>query len=197
MSRRSGRRRSRRRRRWCRAASSGLRAAQGGRAGSDDDIRRSGRQEAHARPTSHGKAVVLTFIYTRCPMPTFCPLMDRNFVALQDADEGRPGPERAPGDRELRSGHRHAAGAQEARAEARRPTRSSGPSSRAIATTSTSSPRASACRWRARDTTSATSRTTCGRPSSIGSGNLVKIYTGNEWTPADVMADIKILVGVD
>ena len=28
-------------------------------------------------------------------------------------------------------------------------------------------------------------------------GNLVKVYTGNEWTPGDVMADIKVLVGVD
>jgi protein SCO1/2 len=27
--------------------------------------------------------VVLTFIYTRCPMPTFCPLMDRHFAAIQ------------------------------------------------------------------------------------------------------------------
>jgi protein SCO1 len=26
---------------------------------------------------------VLTFIYTKCPMPTFCPLMDRNFAAIQ------------------------------------------------------------------------------------------------------------------
>jgi protein SCO1/2 len=30
-----------------------------------------------------GRTVVLTFIYTRCPMPTFCPLMDRNFAAIQ------------------------------------------------------------------------------------------------------------------
>jgi protein SCO1/2 len=30
-----------------------------------------------------GKALVLTFIYTRCPFPTFCPLMDRNFAAIQ------------------------------------------------------------------------------------------------------------------
>lgn len=29
-----------------------------------------------------GKVVVLTFIYTRCPMPDFCPLMDRKFSAL-------------------------------------------------------------------------------------------------------------------
>ncbi|MGP8233803.1 MAG: SCO family protein [Limisphaerales bacterium] len=30
-----------------------------------------------------GKAVVLTFIYTRCPLPNFCPLMSRNFEELQ------------------------------------------------------------------------------------------------------------------
>lgn len=30
-----------------------------------------------------GKAVVLTFIYTRCPLPNFCPLMSRNFESLQ------------------------------------------------------------------------------------------------------------------
>ena len=28
-------------------------------------------------------------------------------------------------------------------------------------------------------------------------GNLVKTYTGNEWTPAQVLADVKVLVGVD
>jgi protein SCO1/2 len=31
-----------------------------------------------------GKAVVLTFIYTRCPLPNFCPLMSKNFAALQE-----------------------------------------------------------------------------------------------------------------
>lgn len=30
-----------------------------------------------------GSVVVLTFIYTRCPLPDFCPRMDRNFLALQ------------------------------------------------------------------------------------------------------------------
>ena len=29
------------------------------------------------------KAVVLTFIYTRCPIPNFCPLMSKNFAELQ------------------------------------------------------------------------------------------------------------------
>ncbi len=31
-----------------------------------------------------GKAVVLTFIYTRCPLPNFCPLMSRNFADLEE-----------------------------------------------------------------------------------------------------------------
>jgi protein SCO1/2 len=30
-----------------------------------------------------GSAVVLTFVYTRCPLPAFCPLMDRHFAAMQ------------------------------------------------------------------------------------------------------------------
>jgi protein SCO1/2 len=30
-----------------------------------------------------GKIVLLTFIYTRCPLPNFCPLMSRNFASLQ------------------------------------------------------------------------------------------------------------------
>ena len=30
-----------------------------------------------------GHRVALTFMYTRCPMPDFCPRMDRNFVEVQ------------------------------------------------------------------------------------------------------------------
>ena len=30
-----------------------------------------------------GKAVLLTFIYTRCPLPTFCPLISSEFAAIQ------------------------------------------------------------------------------------------------------------------
>jgi protein SCO1 len=30
-----------------------------------------------------GKAVAVTFIYTRCPLPDFCPRMDRQFAAVQ------------------------------------------------------------------------------------------------------------------
>jgi protein SCO1/2 len=30
-----------------------------------------------------GAATLVTFIYTRCPLPNYCPLMDRNFVTIQ------------------------------------------------------------------------------------------------------------------
>lgn len=30
-----------------------------------------------------GSTVVVTFIYTKCPLPTFCPLMDRHFATVQ------------------------------------------------------------------------------------------------------------------
>jgi len=33
----------------------------------------------------HGKALGLTFVYTRCPLPDFCPLMMRNFEAAEAA----------------------------------------------------------------------------------------------------------------
>jgi protein SCO1 len=31
-----------------------------------------------------GRAVVFTFFYSRCPLPNFCPLMNRNFAAARD-----------------------------------------------------------------------------------------------------------------
>ena len=42
-------------------------------------------QDAKALALSQwrGSAVVLTFIYTRCPLPQFCPLMDRRFAEIQ------------------------------------------------------------------------------------------------------------------
>jgi protein SCO1/2 len=31
-----------------------------------------------------GQAVLITFLYTRCPLPNYCPLMSRNFASLQE-----------------------------------------------------------------------------------------------------------------
>jgi protein SCO1 len=42
-------------------------------------------QDGRERPfrSWRGRLVALTFIYTRCPLPTFCPLMDRHFADIQ------------------------------------------------------------------------------------------------------------------
>ena len=38
-----------------------------------------------------GRALAVTFVYTRCPLPDFCPAVDRGFAALQKAikEDGR------------------------------------------------------------------------------------------------------------
>jgi len=38
-----------------------------------------------------GRALAVTFVYTRCPVPDFCPLMDRQFAALQKGILADPG----------------------------------------------------------------------------------------------------------
>jgi protein SCO1/2 len=46
-------------------------------------------QDLHGTTTRltdwRGRVVAVTFVYTRCPMPDFCPLMDRQFAAVQRA----------------------------------------------------------------------------------------------------------------
>jgi protein SCO1/2 len=37
-----------------------------------------------------GHALALTFMYTKCPMPTYCPMMDRNFVEVQKQIKASP-----------------------------------------------------------------------------------------------------------
>jgi protein SCO1/2 len=37
-----------------------------------------------------GRAVVVTFIYTRCPLPNFCPLMDQHFKRVQEKFAEQP-----------------------------------------------------------------------------------------------------------
>lgn len=37
-----------------------------------------------------GKAIAVTFVYTRCPLPDFCPRMDRHFAAVQTALQQDP-----------------------------------------------------------------------------------------------------------
>lgn len=43
------------------------------------------------RETFAGKPLLLTFIFTRCPIPNFCPLMTNNFRQVQQALSGATG----------------------------------------------------------------------------------------------------------
>ena len=65
------------------------------------DIRQPGDQLSDARLVDQngaaisfsayrGHRVALTFIYTRCPLPEFCPLMDRHFAAVQKTLSSTP-----------------------------------------------------------------------------------------------------------
>ena len=136
----------------------------------------------------------MTFIYTTCPMPTFCPLMDRHFAAMQKKLKTDAG---AEGDVHLVSVSfdpidRHAGGAEEARARASTPictrwTFLTGDRDEIDKFAS----RFGVSVARVADRRSATSRTTCAPRSSDGDGKLVKVYTGNEWTPDQVLADLR------
>src|SRR5688572_485539 len=44
------------------------------------------------RETYKDRPFVLTFIFTRCPIPNFCPLMNRNLAELHEAIKGGSGP---------------------------------------------------------------------------------------------------------
>ena len=67
------------------------------------------------------RAMAVTFIYTKCPIPTFCPAMDRQFAEAQRLikDKGLEGKGRLVVG-ELRSEERHARSAEAAREKARR-----------------------------------------------------------------------------
>ena len=49
-------------------------------------------QDGKARSIAslRGHRVAVTFIYTRCPLPDFCPLMDRQFAAVQKTLQNDP-----------------------------------------------------------------------------------------------------------
>jgi protein SCO1/2 len=150
-------------------------------------------QNGNARTFSSfkGHTVVMTFIYTRCPMPTFCPLMDRHFAAIQKTLQSDP----ALKDVRLVSVSfdpltdtppvllKHA---QELGADPRRWTFLTGDRDdidKFGARFGVSVERAMNDQ---RDITHNLRTVIVG-----ADGRLVKVYTGNEWTPEQVVADLK------
>jgi protein SCO1/2 len=140
-----------------------------------------------------GSPVAMTFIYTRCPLPTFCPLMDRHFVALQKTLKADP-----------------------ALKNAKLVTVSFDPTTDtpAVLKKHAKSLDADLARWTfltgdrddvdqfaarfgvsvSRALNDARDITHNLRTAVIGAdGKLVKVYTGNDWSPDQVLADLKKL----
>jgi protein SCO1/2 len=150
-------------------------------------------QQEQARPFSSfkGHRVAITFMFTRCPLPDFCPLMDRNFVAVQNTIKG------AADMRDVRLItmtldpefdtpavlSRHAA-----RLKA----------DPAIWSFVTGEPKTAADFARQfgiyteRDLGTGANLTHNLRTAVVDAdGRMVKVHSGNDWTPADLVADLK------
>jgi protein SCO1/2 len=145
-----------------------------------------------------GTPVVLTFIYTRCPMPTFCPLMDRHFATIQ---------KQLKGDSTLK-GRVHLVSvsfdpATDTPPVLKKHARTLDADSR-IWTFLTGN-RDDIDQFAAGFGVSVTRAlndprdiTHTLRTAIIDAdGRLVKVYTGNEWTPEQILADIQPVLGTD
>jgi protein SCO1 len=140
-----------------------------------------------------GSPVAMTFIYTRCPLPTFCPLMDRHFATIQKTLKSDPA---------LKS--------------VKLVTISFDPTTDtpAVLKKHASSLDADLARWTfltgdrddvdqfasrfgvsvSRALNDARDITHNLRTAVIGAdGKLVKVYTGNDWSPDQVLADLRKL----
>src|SRR2546422_9404393 len=141
-----------------------------------------------------GSTVVVTFIYTKCPLPTFCPLMDRHFATIQTNLKNDPS---------LTNVHLVSISFD--------PITDTPPVLKKHARTLNADPR----RWtfltgtrddidqfaarfgvsvaRAYDNPLDITHTL--RTALVDAdGKLVKVYTGNEWTPEQVLMDLKPVV---
>lgn len=150
-------------------------------------------QQEKPRPFSSfkGHRVAITFMFTRCPLPDFCPLMDRHFAAVQKSIQG------AADMRDVRLItmtldpefdtpavlSRHAA-----RLKA----------DPAIWSFVTGEPKAAAQFARQfgifteRDLGTGANLTHNLRTAIVDAdGKMVKVHSGNDWTPADLVADLK------
>jgi protein SCO1/2 len=144
-----------------------------------------------------GDALVVTFIYTKCPMPTFCPLMDRHFATLQAKLKEK--------NNELKV---HLLSVSFDPLEDTPPVlkkHAQGLGADPKMWTFVTGDRDEIDQWASRfgvsvsralnDPTNITHNL---RTAIIDrQGNLVRAYAGNEWTPEQVLADVQVMVGVD
>ncbi|MGE3955795.1 MAG: SCO family protein [Vicinamibacterales bacterium] len=144
-----------------------------------------------------GDAVIVTFIYTSCPMPTFCPLMDQNFAKMQAKLKENGNLLRAhllsvSFDPQIDTPAVLKQHATKLGADPRLWSFVTGD-------------RDEIDKWAAGFGVSISRATNDPRDITHNlrtalidrQGNLVQVYTGNEWTPEQVLADLRVMVGVD
>lgn len=176
------------------AASAGFELLKPGEAAPDGHfIDQDGKKRSFA--SFAGEPTVVTFIYTKCPMPTFCPLLDRNFAAVQKKLQTDPSLAALKGKVHLVS-------------VSFDPLTDTPPVLKKHAQTLDADPRVWTFLTGDRDAIDQfASRFGVqvaraeNEPRDIthnlrtalldADGKLVKIYTGNEWTPAQLLADLK------
>src|SRR5262245_60045461 len=153
-------------------------------------------QDAKKRTFSsfRGSPLVLTFIYTRCPLPTFCPLMDRHFAAMQQPLQDDPALRRVrlvtvsfdPAGDTPPVLKRHA---RELKADPARWTFLTGDRDEIDRFASRFGVSIARAMNDPRDITHNL------RTAIVGAdGRLVKVYIGNDWSPEQVLADLKSVV---
>jgi protein SCO1/2 len=144
-----------------------------------------------------GSTVVLTFIYTRCPLPTFCPMMDRHFVTIQDHVKADPSLKHihlvtVSFDPQRDTPAVLRAHAKELEADLTRWTFLTGD---LLAIDAFAGRFGISVVRNPNDDRDITHNL---RTAVIGAdGRLLRVYTGNEWTPDEILADLKPVANAD
>ena len=149
-------------------------------------------QAGAPRPLSslRGHRVALTFMYTRCPLPDFCPLMDKHFAAVQQ--QIRQAPDLADVrlvsvtlDPEFDTATVLAAHASSLGADPQRWHFLTGPRQEVLDFAKRFGVTA--------DATDAAAGLVHNLRTAVidPEGRLVAVHSGNMWTPADLVADLK------
>ena len=169
----------------------GIRAAQARRTGSGRAVRRSGRQGARVQLVQGLAArhhVHLHEVSDAGLLPADGPPVRGDSA---DAQDGSRAAEGAPAQRQLRPGDRHPGRAEGTRGRAEGRSRAVDLPDRRSRRRSISSRPGSASRSAGRSTDPVDITHNLRTAIVDAEGRLVKVYTGNEWKPEEVVADLK------
>ena len=144
-----------------------------------------------------GDALIVTFMYTACPMPTMCPMMDRNFAKIQAKLKEQNNLLKAhllsvSFDPQVDTPPVLKKHADSLSADSRLWSFVTGDRDEIDKWASGFGVSISRAMNDPRDITHNLRTAILDRQ-----GNLVQVYNGNEWTPEQVLADVRVMVGVD